>query len=298
MSRPKGARSSTQKKRNALKQKEIRQLLSEYGKISNKDLAKKYNISESQLRKIRRDNFVKDKNIAKFLKAKVDVSKNDIVSGVYCICRSDFLRAYIGSSKNIISRIKNHLSQLKNKTHYNKEFLNDFKNGCSFYFFLIEECSEEFLLEKENNILSQLNKDFLYNRNFQCENIDEKGCHIWTGVKTKDGYGRIRYKDKEFLTHRVSYFIKHNHFPYLVHHKCNNKLCCNPDHLENSSISNNNINFKVINGTYVNKKLETNRDKIIELRNSGKSIKEIIETLDLKVSISTLSRFCKNIVAL
>jgi hypothetical protein len=57
-----------------------------------------------------------------------------------------------------------------------------------------------------------------------------------TGYVCKDGYGRFwtGYKKHNALSHRCYY--EHVHGPLdplqLLDHKCRNRACCNPDHLE------------------------------------------------------------------
>lgn len=71
---------------------------------------------------------------------------------------------------------------------------------------------------------------------------DENGCMVWQGGtsgKIKKGvggrgYGRIRIQGKTSATHRVIYTCFHGYIPSCldIDHICNNKLCCNPNHLE------------------------------------------------------------------
>lgn len=65
-------------------------------------------------------------------------------------------------------------------------------------------------------------------------------CWNWTGQlqkgswHSKGGYGRIKVFGKTLLAHRVAYALAYGEVPdnHDVDHKCNNRRCVNPDHLE------------------------------------------------------------------
>jgi len=63
-------------------------------------------------------------------------------------------------------------------------------------------------------------------------------CWNWTGSVSKAAngayYGHLHYEGKLQLAHRVAYQQFQGEIPAnsLVLHKCNNPLCCNPEHLE------------------------------------------------------------------
>lgn len=73
----------------------------------------------------------------------------------------------------------------------------------------------------------------------RCRIVPETGCHEWTGPTSGKtgrgkGYGRMSLDGRTVAVHIVVFV---HYFGYLpankqVDHVCNNRLCCNPDHLE------------------------------------------------------------------
>lgn len=63
-------------------------------------------------------------------------------------------------------------------------------------------------------------------------------CHIWTGSHSGNGrggqYGRISVNGITSATHIIVFTHYHGYIPckMQVDHLCNNRLCCNPEHLE------------------------------------------------------------------
>ena len=70
----------------------------------------------------------------------------------------------------------------------------------------------------------------------------EDSCWIWTGCNNGMGYGVGRYNKKTNHAHRIAYLLTAGRTLdrlTVVRHKCDNKLCCNPKHLEEGTHADN-----------------------------------------------------------
>jgi len=135
----------------------------------------------------------------------------------------------------------------------------------------------------------------------------ENGCIEWTGAVGSHGYGVIAFSKPtrhRVLTHRLAYSLEYGEITggLFVCHKCDNKKCCNPEHLFLGT-QRDNVMDAVKKGRnykggaknpasgyrhYMNKFKEGDKDKIKELHLAGVKGKDIAIMFGL--AKSTISR--------
>jgi hypothetical protein len=141
---------------------------------------------------------------------------------------------------------------------------------------------------------------FLRKVNKQGKIVSEElgNCWEWLGGKYGTGYGQL-IKDiwGEELTHRWSYrYFKKEDIPdkKLVRHKCDNRSCVNPDHLELGDSKENVKDMLERNknnpcGRKFNKE---QKEQIVKLRDEGKTYQEIATLYNC--NRRTIERLCLN----
>ena len=66
--------------------------------------------------------------------------------------------------------------------------------------------------------------------------VTEAGCWEWPH-RRDDGYGVTRYDGVRWRVHRLTYhhLVTPLSKAIVVHHKCGNRSCCNPEHLQGTT---------------------------------------------------------------
>ena len=84
---------------------------------------------------------------------------------------------------------------------------------------------EKYIPTKKLSLLEKLTQGYTINQ--------FTGCWIWNKFVDDNGYGRLSYNSKPYLTHRVSYKLFNGEIPkgLFVCHKCDTPSCVNPAHL-------------------------------------------------------------------
>lgn len=70
---------------------------------------------------------------------------------------------------------------------------------------------------------------------------DGSECIEWQGSLHQDGYGHLTYQSKYWLAHRLAWTLANGQIPDgdCVCHTCDNRRCCNVDHMFLGSHSDN-----------------------------------------------------------
>lgn len=65
--------------------------------------------------------------------------------------------------------------------------------------------------------------------------LQDNGCWHWAGRwNSGNGYSKVSYQGQAWMVHRLLYTLLVGPIPegLILDHKCRDRACCNPNHLE------------------------------------------------------------------
>jgi hypothetical protein len=88
------------------------------------------------------------------------------------------------------------------------------------------------------------------------------GCHIWQRSTKPNGYGQLTFRMRRLMAHRAAWIARHGPIArgHEVCHRCDERRCCNPDHLYLGSHAENMAEMKVKRRALRRLPLERGRD--------------------------------------
>ena len=126
--------------------------------------------------------------------------------------------------------------------------------------------------------------------------LNDNGCWVWKGCKTKDGYGKVKWKGIVQNTHRFYWLLSGRTIPdglEICHGPCHNKACFNPEHLRPGTRAENQAD-RVRDGTNIGAKkgekhhgAKLTSEQVLAIRASEKSQRELSE--EYGVAFQTIS---------
>lgn len=144
--------------------------------------------------------------------------------------------------------------------------------------------------QKRNRFLSFANKQSGLRPNGL-----ETDCWEWTGATYGNGYGQTRAAwSPDDYAHRTAYILFRGDIPEgrLIRHKCDNRNCVNPDHLEIGTKKENNHDALARNPKACGRKLHPADLVVIQDRwVKGELLKDIAK--DYKMNWKSISRALK-----
>ena len=87
-------------------------------------------------------------------------------------------------------------------------------------------------------IIPDMTKEWISNFWDRVDIKGENDCWPWK-LSLVDGYGQFNMNGKSYRSNRISLFIETKTQCEVARHTCDNRICCNPKHLEWGSVEDN-----------------------------------------------------------
>ena len=106
------------------------------------------------------------------------------------------------------------------------------------------------------------------------------GCWLWLGQPLRDGYGTVQWGGRAMQAHRFSWLALRGQIPsgQLVLHRCDNRICVNPDHLFLGTHLENAIDCMQKNRKPLGERVKgakLTKADVISIRNSSLKVREL-----------------------
>jgi hypothetical protein len=112
------------------------------------------------------------------------------------------------------------------------------------------------------------------------------GCWLWVAGASGVGYGQVYIDRKPHSTHRVSYEQHRGAIPKgaYVLHKCHNRLCVNPEHLELGTHKKNMEHMAIAERTFGTRLTRERVERLRQLRAEGVTWENLAHDFGLPLS--------------
>lgn len=114
-------------------------------------------------------------------------------------------------------------------------------------------------------------------------------CWPYTGPLFHNGYGQLYWQGRNQKAHRLAFIDARGPIPegFLVLHHCDNRRCCNPEHLHLGTHKQNAEEAKARGRYFLQKRGRLTRELVIEIRESDESHSAVANRLS--VSYGTIA---------
>ena len=112
----------------------------------------------------------------------------------------------------------------------------------------------------------------------------EHGCWEWNGVLTGSGYGKCGMLGEQ-RAHRVSYRLHYGDISggNVIMHKCDNRICVNPAHLEQGTHKDNMADMKKKGRAATGRKPHLTEEQVKDIYLSKSSISQLTKQYGLNI---------------